>query len=257
MDYGWLSILPPLIAVASALIFRSVVPALLLGVWSGAWMLRGEGVRGLFASLLDVFEVWVLGALVDADRLSIILFSFMIGGTVGVITRNGGMQAIVERVVVFARDRRRGQVATAALGTVVFFDDFANTLVVGNSMRPVADRLGISREKLAFLVDATAAPIACIALVSSWVGYEVGLLRGAFEGIDGLAVSPYLAFVRSIAYSFYPIAMLFFLFSVAVSGRDFGPMLKAEQRQRLEPSADENTDEKRRRARRTTSRTGW
>ena len=131
-----------------------------------------------------------------------------------------------------ATNAQRGQSATAILGLVIFFDDYANTLVVGNTMRPVTDRLRISREKLAYLVDSTAAPVACLALVTTWIGYQVGLVGTAVEKIPGLTEAPYSIFLNSIPYSFYPIFTLFFLFIIANSRRDFGPMHDAEMRAR-------------------------
>jgi Na+/H+ antiporter NhaC len=157
----------------------------------------------------------------------------MIGGMVGIISRSGGMLGIVDHVIRFATNHKRAQVGTAGLGLAIFFDDYANTLVVGNTMRPVTDRLRISREKLAYIVDSTAAPVACIALVTTWIGYEVGLIDAAIASIDGLD-EPYLLFLNSIGYSYYPILALAFVFMVALSGRDFGPMRTAETLARRE-----------------------
>ena len=229
---GWLSILPPVIAIALALLFKRVVPALFLGIWTGAFIAAGFSFRGLGAGLLDAFQVYILSALANESHAAIILFSLMIGGMVGIITKNGGTYGVVERIVGWASDARRGQLATGFLGLGIFFDDYANTLVVGNTMRPVTDRLKISREKLAYIVDSTAAPVACLAFVTTWIGYEVGLVGTAVASIDGLTMSAYGIFLESIKYSFYPILAIFFVFSVANSQRDFGPMLKAEKRAR-------------------------
>lgn len=229
---AWLSIVPPLLGILVALFLRSVIPALFLGVWVGAWLLTGLSMIGLGTSLLAVFDDHVRDALVDRDHAAIILFSLMIGGMVGIIFKNGGMEGIVAHAVRWARTPQRAQLATAGLGTALFFDDYSNTLVVGNAMRPVTDRLNISREKLAFLVDATAAPVACIALITTWVGYEVGLIDAAIRNLEGFDESAYFLYVRSIGYSFYPLLMLLFVYLVAASGRDFGSMAKAEQRAR-------------------------
>jgi Na+/H+ antiporter NhaC len=229
---AWLSILPPLLGILIALSLRSVIPALFLGVWAGAWLLTGMSFSGLGSSLLAVFDDHVRDALVDRDHAAIILFSLMIGGMVGIIFKNGGMEGIVAHAVRWAKTPHRAQLATVGLGTVLFFDDYSNTLVVGNAMRPVTDRLHISREKLAFLVDATAAPIACIALITTWVGYEVGLIDAAIRNLEGFDEPAYFLYVRSIGYSFYPLLMLLFVYLVAASGRDFGPMAKAELRAR-------------------------
>ncbi len=230
---GWLSIIPPLIAIAAALILRQVIPALFLGILVGAWVAQGMGLTALWLGLLDTFQVYVLAALVDPGHGAIILFSLMIGGMVGIISRNGGMQDIVERIVRRTRSPRKAQVATGVLGLLVFFDDYANTLVVGNTMRSVTDRFNVSREKLAYIVDSTAAPVACLALVTTWIGYEVGLIGVAVENLEGFSESAYSIFLQSIPYSFYPILAIFFVFCVAVSARDFGPMYRAEQRARL------------------------
>lgn len=229
---GWLSILPPLIAIVIALIFKRVIPALFLGIWIGAWTAIGFSPRGLWTGLLQTFEVYVLSAVADPDRAAIILFSLMIGGMVGIISKNGGTHGVVKHVIGWARSARRGQLATAVMGLVIFFDDYANTLVVGNTMRPVTDRLRVSREKLAYIVDSTAAPIACIALVSTWIGYEVGLIGQAVDGIDGLSMSAYGMFLSSIPFSFYPILAIYFVLAVILSRRDFGPMMSAEVRAR-------------------------
>jgi Na+/H+ antiporter NhaC len=229
---GWISILPPLIAIVIALLFKRVIPALFLGIWLGAWAAAGFSIIGLWQGLLASFEVYVLGALADPDRAAIILFSLMIGGMVGIISKNGGTQGVVNLIVGWASNARRGQLTTGFLGLAIFFDDYANTLVVGNTMRPVTDRLRISREKLAYIVDSTAAPIACLALVTTWIGYEVGLIGTAVAQIDGLDESAYGIFLSSIPYSFYPLLAIFFVFAIASSRRDFGPMLNAEVRAR-------------------------
>jgi Na+/H+ antiporter NhaC len=229
---GWLSIVPPLLAIGMALAFRRVVPALFLGVWIGAFIAAGFSLGGLFQGLLDAFQVHVLSALANESHAAIILFSLMIGGMVGIISRNGGTFGIVDWITAWASDSRRGQVATGVMGLGIFFDDYANTLVVGNTMRPVTDRLRISREKLAYIVDSTAAPVACLAFVTTWIGYEVGLVGTAVAGIEGFSQSAYSIFLNSIPYSFYPLLALYFVFVVANSKRDFGAMYRAEKRAR-------------------------
>ena len=229
---GWWSIIPPVLAIAMALAFKRVIPALFLGVWIGAWIFVGGWVTGLFWGVLEAFQVYVLNAITDAGRASIILFSLMIGGMVGIISKNGGTQGIVQKIIGWASTPKRGQTATALLGIGIFFDDYANTLIVGNTMRPVTDRLRISREKLAYIVDSTAAPIATLAFVTTWIGFQVGLIGEAVAGIEGFSEGAYSIFLNSLAYSFYPILALYFVFVVANSKRDFGPMHRAEQRAR-------------------------
>ena len=223
---GWVSILPPLLAIGLALLFRHVLVALFLGVWLGALLLADLSPIASFARLLDTHLV---GAMADRGHASIVLFSLLLGGMLGLMTQSGGAKGLAAWASTDTRSRRRGQLTTWFLGLLVFFDDYANSLLVGASMRPVTDRLRISREKLAFIVDATAAPVASLALISSWIGVEVGYIADQFEHL-GIERDAYLTFIETIPFRFYPILMLLFVFWVGFRGRDFGPMRRAEER---------------------------
>jgi Na+/H+ antiporter NhaC len=229
---GWVSVTPPILAILVALALRNVLPALLLGVWFGAAALTSFTPGGIFSALLDSFQIYVTRALADPDHAAIILFSLMIGGMVGIITRNGGMTSIVRMLVSRARTAVAGQVSVWLMGLMIFFDDYSNTLVVGNTARPMTDHLKISREKLAYIVDSTAAPVVCLALITTWIGYEVGLVGDAIARIPELSEPAYTVFLKSIPYSFYPILAVAFVLAIAMTGRDFGPMYKAEVRAR-------------------------
>ncbi|MDH3620080.1 MAG: Na+/H+ antiporter NhaC family protein [Gammaproteobacteria bacterium] len=230
---GWVSVLPAILAITIALTLRNVIPALLLGLWVGATALRSFTFEGAGRGLLDSFQVFVTGAIADFDRASIILFTMMIGGMVGIITRNGGMASIVRSIVSRAKTAVGGQVAVWLMGLMIFFDDYSNTLVVGNTARSLTDHLKVSREKLAYIVDSTAAPVACIALITTWIGYQIGLVDQALASIDALSdVQAYSVFIHSIPYSFYPILAIIFVLMISASGLDFGPMYKAEVRAR-------------------------
>jgi Na+/H+ antiporter NhaC len=227
---SWISILPPLLTIAVALAFKRVVPALFLGIWMGAWAINDFSILGLWTGLLDTFQVFVTNALSNPDHTAIVLFSMMVGGMVGIISRNGGMQGIVNHIVKWADSARHACLATATLGLAIFFDDYANTLVVGNTMRPVTDSMRVSRAKLAYIVDSTAAPVACIAVVTTWIGYEIGLIGDSIGKMEGLDTEAYLLFLNTIPYSFYPVLAIAFVFMVSFTGRDFGPMLVAERK---------------------------
>jgi len=226
---SWIAILPPVLTIAIALITKRVVPALFVGIWMGAWAINDFGLFGLWTGLLDTFQVFVANALSNPDHTAIVLFSMMVGGMVGIISRNGGMQGIVNHIVKWADSARHACLATASLGCAIFFDDYANTLVVGNTMRPVTDSMRVSRAKLAYIVDSTAAPVACIAVVTTWIGYEIGLIGDSISKMPGLEAEAYLLFLNTIPYSFYPILAIAFVFMVSATGRDFGPMLEAEK----------------------------
>jgi Na+/H+ antiporter NhaC len=222
---GWQTLLPPLVAILLALAFRQVVVALVAGCWVGAWVAHG----GPFVGALRTFDLYIVNALNDGDRITILLFSLILGGMVAVLSRSGGTVGLVQALEPYATSSRRGQIVSWLMGILIFFDDYANTLLVGNTMRPVTDRLRISREKLAYIVDSTAAPVASIALISTWIGYEVSLIDGALAEI-GSDREPYIVFLQSLPYNFYPVLALVFGLLVAASRRDFGPMLTAERR---------------------------
>lgn len=227
----WMSIVPPLLAIGFALVFREVIISLFAGIVFGAWALYGFSLGGLFQALLKSVEYFVLEAFVDGGHAAVIIFSMLIGGMVAVISRNGGMQGVVNRVSKYANSARNTQLVTWLMGIGIFFDDYANTLIVGNTLRPVTDRFRISREKLAYIVDSTAAPIAAIALVTTWIGAELGYIRDALD-ITGLDANEYLLFLQSLKYSYYPVLTIVFIFMLIWMGRDYGPMYRAEHRAR-------------------------
>jgi len=166
-----LSIVPPLLAILLALITRQVIVALFSGIWIGVTFIYDYN---LLSGFLHTADQYIIAPLKSSENVSILIFTLVLGGMVGVISRSGGTQGIVDYLSRFANDSRRGQLATWAMGIFIFFDDYANTLIVGNTMRPLTDKLKISREKLSYLVDSTAAPVANIAIISTWIGYELG-----------------------------------------------------------------------------------
>lgn len=234
----WMSILPPLIAIFLALIFKEVVFSLVSGIFVGSAIMGfyAEGFIGIFTGFFRIIDTYLIHALNDSSHLSVIVFSILIGGIVAVISRNGGMQGVVNRVSGFANSARNGQLVTWGLGILIFFDDYANTLVVGNTMRVITDKLKISREKLAYIVDSTAAPVSAVAFVTTWIGAELGYISDGLDVINAnetvINEGVYSIFLSSLSYSFYPIMTLFFIFYIVYRGKDYGPMLKAERRVR-------------------------
>ncbi len=228
---GFSTVLPPLLAILMALLFRQVVVALFAGVWLGAFLIIDFDPLRSFYYVIDHYVIDSLAGASGADHVSIAIFTLLLGGMVGIFSRMGGTQGIVDAISRLATSPRRGQIATWLMGVFIFFDDYTNTLIVGNTMRPLTDRLRISREKLSYIVDATAAPVTCIAIITSWIGFEISLIKDAFDSL-GIVRNPFTTFVSSIKYSFYPILTLFFGLVIAISRRDFGPMLKAERRAR-------------------------
>lgn len=231
-DFGIWSLLPPLVAIFLAFSTRQVVLSLFIGVFTGSMMLvEGNVFDKIFHGFIDTFGT-IVGSVADGWNAGILLFSLMIGGMVGVIAKTGGTQAIANALAKKAKTAKSAQIATMLLGLAVFFDDYSNTLIVGPTMRPLMDKMKVSREKLSYIVDSTAAPVASIALISTWVGYEVGLINDSFTSI-GQDVNAYELFFKSIPYSFYGIFALVMVFIIAYLSKDYGPMYAAEKRARL------------------------
>jgi len=228
----WVSLLPPLFAILFALITKEVVSSLFAGIWVGAWAMNGFSLKGLYFGFLDSMERFVKGAIADSDHVAVILFSMLIGGMVSIISRNGGMAGIVNKLAKYAKSAQKTMLTTWALGLAIFFDDYANTLIVGNTMRPLTDRFRISREKLAYIVDSTAAPISALAFVTTWIGFELSQIETAIADLPEIQMSAYGLFLNSLNYSFYPVLAIFFMLMMILNKVDYGPMLKIERHAR-------------------------
>ncbi|MCD4832518.1 MAG: Na+/H+ antiporter NhaC family protein [Bacteroidales bacterium] len=240
----WFSVIPPLIAILFALIFKEVFTALFIGILVGTatmfWYQDTALIPAIFKGMFAIVDTYIIEALSERGHMAIIIFSMLIGAMVNIITRNGGMKGVVNILSKYANSPRSGQFVTWLLGIAIFFDDYANTLVVGNTMRPVTDKLKISREKLAYIVDSTAAPITAIAFVTTWIGAELSYIQDGINTI-GINESAYGIFLSSLGYAFYPIFALLFILILIRKQVDFGPMFNAEKRARL--SDDINLDD--------------
>ncbi len=232
------SVVPPLIAILLALLFREVLSSLVLGIYSGTAIIGfyTHGIKGLFTGWLDIVDHFLptsvvpdpVDNVISRSHISVIVFSFLIGGLVSVISQNGGMMAVVRKMSKWANNARNGQLVTWFLGIIIFFDDYANTLIVGNTMRPVTDRLKISREKLSYLVDSTAAPVAALAFITTWIGAELDYIQSGISKIPEIKMGAYSVFLNSLQYAFYPILTIIFMLLIILMRKDFGPMFKAE-----------------------------
>ena len=224
---GPFALAPPFLAIAIAVVWRRILVALLLGIFGGALLLSGG--NPLVAARTTAVD-FVGATATDPENLYLFAFTLALMGMVGVLIRCGGIAGLVRAIARFAKGRRSTQAIVGLMGTAVFFDDYANSVVVGSSARAITDRARISREKLAYIVDSTAAPVASIAIISTWIGMELGLLNAEMEHLSTIANSGYGVFMRMIPLRFYCLFTLATVFAVALSGRDFGPMLKAERR---------------------------
>lgn len=234
--YGFFTLIPPLVAIILAFITKDVILSLFIGVFSGSYMLSlvDNGVFRSFSKGFVDLTSKVINSMADPWNAGIMLQVLCIGGVVALITKMGGTRALAIWLSKKAKSAASTQVATWVMGLFIFFDDYANSLIVGPVMRPVTDKYKISREKLAFIIDATAAPIAGIAIISTWIGYELSVIKSAYEIIGQTDINPFAIFVETIPYRFYNIFMLVFVIATALMNREFGPMLAAERRARID-----------------------
>ncbi len=220
------SVLPPIFAIILALGLRNVQAALLAAIWSGALLFGGVdwtlGIR-----MLVVHYLWE--TLIDQFNFSILVFTLSLVGMVQIANRAGGGQGLAEAVGRMARNARSSKLAASILGLLIFFDDYSNTVVVGTTIRSLTDRYRVSREKLAYIVDSTSAPVAGIALISTWIGYEVGLFQELSDSL-GLGIAGYAIFLKVLPLRFYCFGALTLVFLTSYTNRDYGPMLGAERR---------------------------
>ncbi len=239
--FGWLllpermqesSVLwPSLLSVILAFVLRNIYLALFMGALAGTILLsRGN----IFVAFLQLFSKHLIPALTDGSwNISVLIFTLLVGGLAALLNQNGGMLALAELFLGSAQSKRRALLGAYGMGLLLFIDGLASSMLVGKAMQSTTDRAGVSREKLAFIVDSTSAPIAGLALISTWIAYEMSVIREGFMNIGNAAlaesVSSYQMLIFSLPYRYYNYFMLAIVFLIIWLGRDFGPMLKAER----------------------------
>ncbi len=221
---GGATLVAPFVAIALALVTKRVVPSLAAAVVVGALV----AARGDPIAAAPLLARVVRGVVLDVDNLTVSLFCTIVAAAVGVMAASGGIRAMVALVEPLARGGRGAQTAGWLAGLVVFFDDYTNCLVVGNGLAPLCDRYGVSRAKLAYIADSTAAPVASLAVVSTWIGFELGVLDDALDSAGAVTLQALPLFVAALPYRFYCLLTIVFGFVIAFSGRDFGPMWAEE-----------------------------
>jgi Na+/H+ antiporter NhaC len=232
--FGILTLLPPLVAIGLAFITKETILSLFLGVFVGEFMLCVNDLN-IISTIINAFlqlGAQVISCMADPWNAGIILQCLLIGGVIQLVTKMGGAKALADAFAKRANTPRKAQLFTWMLGLCVFFDDYANSLIVGPIMRPVMDKLKVSRQKLAFVVDATAAPVAGIAIISTWIGLEISLIAAGFKSVGATNITGFGIFLQTIPYRFYNIFILIFIVISALTLYEFGPMKKAEQEAR-------------------------
>ena len=207
------ALVPPVIAIVLALITKEVYSSLFIGIVAGGLLYSGYSFEG---TVNHVFVDGIIAVLSDSYNVGILVFLVLLGIMVSLMNRAGGSAAFGEWASTHIKTRVGAQLATILLGILIFIDDYFNCLTVGSVMRPVTDKHKISRAKLAYLIDSTAAPICIIAPVSSWAAAVSGFVPGEENGIA--------LFVSTIPYNFYALLTIVMMIALAVSQRDFGPM---------------------------------
>ncbi|MBL6964168.1 MAG: Na+/H+ antiporter NhaC family protein [Bacteroidetes bacterium] len=224
-----LSIIPPLLAIFLAIAFKEVISALVFGTLLGILFLLGmDDPFSYLRAPLVFIDTYIIRVLTDSSKISVIVFSMLIGGMVSLLIKNGSIQFLIRKIIKLIKTRRATLFTTWFLGLLIFFDDYANTLIVGNAARVITDKYKISRQKLAYIVDSTAAPVAAIALITTWIGAQLNYISDSLLQLQ-MDENPYSVLIHSLGYAFYPLLTLFFIIVLIRTGRDFGPMKKAEQ----------------------------
>ncbi len=217
MEFGWLSIIPPVIAIVLALITKEVISSLLVGIMAGALIFTHGNIMGMIETTFAVMGERMAG------NVNILIFLGLLGALVVIVTKGGGSAAYGNWAVEKIKTRRGASLATAVLGCIIFIDDYFNCLTVGTVMKPVTDKHRISRAKLSYLLDATAAPVCIIAPVSSWGASVAAYIEEANIG-NGMST-----FVQAIPFNMYALLTIIMVVIVATTKLQFGPMAKFEK----------------------------
>lgn len=225
-EFGWLSIVPPLVAIILAIVTKEVIIALFFGAFSGMLIYTGGN---LLTTFTETFELIVYKMADGEWNARILLTVALLGALVGLLSKSGASLHFAETAQKRVKTKRGAQLTTVLAGIFIFFDDYFNCLTVGSVMRPVTDRFRISREKLAYLIDSTAAPVCVLFPISTWAAYIFSLIAAEYSKL-GQDVSPLTVFVQAVPYNIYAWITLALIAFIAYSGLDFGPMAKAEAR---------------------------
>ena len=225
-NYGILSVVPSILIVILAWKSREILLSLFIGVFTGVMILNNYNP---LVSFLRTADTYILNSLADGWNAAIIILILALGGVIGIVTKAGGTQAIGEKIASMAKTTKNAKIASFILGLAIFYDDYSNTLIVGNTMRPITDKLDVPREKLSYLVDTTAAAVTSLIPISTWIAYEVGLINDTFSNL-GIEDGSYGTFVKSVPYMYYSIFALALAILVVLRNKDFGGMYTAEVR---------------------------
>ena len=226
----WYSAVPPVLAISLAFLTRHVLLSLGIAIVAGGLLTQVAQAPLSVTAWFEGFKSvggYVAGTVTDKTNLQILAFIPPIFVMIEILVASGGFKGIITLLLRWVKGRKSAQAATALMGILCFIDDYTNAIIVGSMMQPITDRFRVSREKLAFIVDATSAPVSGLAVISTWIVYEVGLL-GQISDKLGIDKSGYSMFFDALSFRFYCLLMIVFVFLHIIMGRDFGPMKIAE-----------------------------
>ena len=229
LDAEWIALWPSAVALIAVFLLNRAITGLLCGSAAGLLLIHGGNP---FEAFVSFFADRLIPALADRWNISVLLFTLMLGGFAAVLERGGGMRALTERWIRgSSRSGRRVQWSAYGLGLICFFDGLANSMLVGKSFAPLADRAGVSRKKLAYIVDSTSSAVACVAVISTWIAYQLAMIREGLAGAEG-EPAPFGLFLKSIPYNYYCWFTLVLLAVVIAKNWNIGPMRSREEQLR-------------------------
>lgn len=222
--YGLWGIIPPLLTIVLAFITKDVIVSLFLGIFSGALIVAGGNPGTALMMLTDLLA----GSLADGWNIRIFLFCALLGGLVGMLTKTGAARSFGHWASAKLKTGTSSQFMTFIFGLLIFIDDYFNSMSVGTVMRPISDKTGVSRAKLAYILDSTAAPVCIIAPISSWVVTVMSIVRDS-QGFEMMGMTEFEFFIKAIPYNLYALLALVMVLTIIFLKRDFGPMRQSEE----------------------------
>ncbi|MEN1967474.1 Na+/H+ antiporter NhaC family protein [Lentibacillus sp. N15] len=225
MVMDFLSIVPPIVAVVLAILTKRVLLSLFISIWVGGLIAAGGNP---FAGIGITFT-WMKDVMIDPWNARFLVMTSLLGAGAAFMFKTGGSQGLINMLEKKLTTKKRVQFLPYVLGIIIFFNDYVNSVIVGNASKDITAKHKISREKLAYILDSTAAPMATLGPVSDWIGFQVSLIAAAFASASIMGMEPYFAFLHSVPWNFYAILCLLAV-PMIIIGKDFGPMAKAEHR---------------------------
>lgn len=225
MEYGILSLLPPIVAIVLSFITKQVLLSLFIGIFTGSLIISGWNPFAGIAHSLDT----IIASMTDDWNARLLLFNLLMGTGIAFIWKLGGSEALTRWARTKVKSRKSAGIGAWLLGIIVFFNDYVNAAIVGNVFRDVCEEHRMSTEKLSYILDSTAAPVATF-FISDWIAFQIGMIQSGIDAAGITSVRAFDGYIRSIPYNLYCIFAVLFVGMIAISGKDFGPMLKAEHR---------------------------